>query len=216
MAASGFTPISLYYTTTALAVPVNTNLVAGELALNTTDGKLFYKDTSGAVQLLGTKGGVGSSTNTQVLYNSLGLVVGSASMTFDGTNFGLGAVWTTNPMRATQPQYFQYGATSSALTVASNGAATIQVLRFTSSAAGASFSGGKARGTYAAPLAVASGDTLLTINMQGYGGATARSLVQLNGVVDTYTSDTDISSYLTFGVSPSGAAACASPPACCL
>lgn len=85
MAASGFTPISLYYTATAAAVPVNTNLAAGELALNTTDGKLFYKDTGGAVQLLGTKGGVGSSTNTQVLYNSSGLVVGSASMTFDGT-----------------------------------------------------------------------------------------------------------------------------------
>ena len=96
MAATGFTPISLYYTATAAAVPTNTNLVAGELALNTTDGKLFYKDTGGTVQVLGTKGGVGSSTNTQVLYNSADLVVGSANLTFDGTVLSSTTVDITN------------------------------------------------------------------------------------------------------------------------
>jgi hypothetical protein len=52
MAATGFTPISLYYSTTAAAVPVNTNLVNGELGLNITDGKLYYKDNAGVVKLL--------------------------------------------------------------------------------------------------------------------------------------------------------------------
>ena len=52
MAATGYTPITLYYTTTASAVPVNTNLVNGELAINITDGKLYYKDNSGVVKLL--------------------------------------------------------------------------------------------------------------------------------------------------------------------
>ena len=52
MAATGFTPISLYYTTTASAVPVNTNLVAGELALNTLDEKLYFKNSAGTVKLL--------------------------------------------------------------------------------------------------------------------------------------------------------------------
>ena len=85
MAATNFTPISLYYSTTAAAVPVNTNLVNGELAINITDGKLFYKDNSGVVQVIGTKGGVGTSSTTQVLYNSSGAVVGSANLTFDGT-----------------------------------------------------------------------------------------------------------------------------------
>jgi hypothetical protein len=66
-------------------VPTAGNLVAGELAINTADGKLFYKDSAGVVQVIGTKGGVGSSTTTQVLYNSSGLVVGSANMTFSGT-----------------------------------------------------------------------------------------------------------------------------------
>ena len=52
MAATGYTPISLYYSTTASAVPVNTNLVNGELAINITDGKLYYKDNGGTVRLL--------------------------------------------------------------------------------------------------------------------------------------------------------------------
>jgi hypothetical protein len=89
MAQTGFTPISLYYTTTASAAPTAGNLVAGELAINTADGKLFYKDSAGVVQVIGTKGGVGSSTTTQVLYNSSGLVVGSANMTFNGTSLTL-------------------------------------------------------------------------------------------------------------------------------
>jgi hypothetical protein len=62
MAASGFTPISLYYSTTPTAQPVNTNLVQGELALNIYDGKLYYKDNANVVQLLAAKGGNGVST----------------------------------------------------------------------------------------------------------------------------------------------------------
>ena len=92
MAQTGFTPISLYYSSTATNVPTNTNLAAGELAINTADGKLFYKDSSGVVQVLATKGGVGSSTTTQVLYNSSGSLAGSANMTFDGTKLTVGGL----------------------------------------------------------------------------------------------------------------------------
>jgi hypothetical protein len=52
MAQTGFTPISLYSTTTASAVPLAANLVAGEVALNTTDGKMYFKNTSGVVTAL--------------------------------------------------------------------------------------------------------------------------------------------------------------------
>ena len=85
MAQTGYTPISIYYSSTTTNVPTAGNLVAGELALNTADGKLFYKDSSNVVQVIGTKGGVGTSSTTQVLYNSSGLVVGSANLTFNGT-----------------------------------------------------------------------------------------------------------------------------------
>jgi hypothetical protein len=56
MSATGYTPIQLYYSTTASAVPVNTNLANGELAINITDGKLYYKDNSGVVKLLASNG----------------------------------------------------------------------------------------------------------------------------------------------------------------
>ena len=55
MAATNYTPIYLYNSGTATNVPVNSNLGNGELAINYTDGKLFYKDNTGTVQVIATK-----------------------------------------------------------------------------------------------------------------------------------------------------------------
>jgi hypothetical protein len=87
MAQTNFTPISLYYSATSTNVPTAGNLVAGELAINTADGKLFYKDSSGVVQTIAGKGGAGiaGGSTTQVQYNSSGSLAGSANMTFSGT-----------------------------------------------------------------------------------------------------------------------------------
>jgi hypothetical protein len=67
MAASGFTPISLYYSTTASAAPTAGNLVPGELGINITDGKMYYEDNLGAVQMLAslarTNGNFGDITS---------------------------------------------------------------------------------------------------------------------------------------------------------
>jgi hypothetical protein len=52
MSATNYTPIQLYYSTTAAAVPVNTNLVSGELAINIQDEKLYFKNAAGTVKLL--------------------------------------------------------------------------------------------------------------------------------------------------------------------
>lgn len=52
MAQAGFTPIQLYFSSTAAAVPTSGNLIAGELALNTTDGKLYFKDSGGLIKTL--------------------------------------------------------------------------------------------------------------------------------------------------------------------
>mgnify|MGYP003673693270 CR=1 FL=1 len=52
MAETGFTPIQLYRTATASAVPTAGNMNDGELAINTNDGKLFFKNSSGAVTVL--------------------------------------------------------------------------------------------------------------------------------------------------------------------
>jgi hypothetical protein len=92
MSASGYTPILIYASGTAAATPSTANLTTSattgaELAINYTDGKLFYKDApSGSIQVLATKGTgtIGGST-TQVQYNSSGALAGSANLTFDGT-----------------------------------------------------------------------------------------------------------------------------------
>jgi hypothetical protein len=55
MAQTGYTPIKLYFSSTASAVPVAGNLSNGELAINIRDGKLYYKDNAGVVQLLADK-----------------------------------------------------------------------------------------------------------------------------------------------------------------
>lgn len=55
MAQSGYTPISLYYSSTTTNAPSAGNLANGELAINITDGKLFYKDNTSAVQVIGWK-----------------------------------------------------------------------------------------------------------------------------------------------------------------
>jgi hypothetical protein len=49
MAASGFTLVQLYRTATPGAVPLAANLSAGELAINTSDEKLFFKNAGGSV-----------------------------------------------------------------------------------------------------------------------------------------------------------------------
>ena len=87
MAASGFTPIQLYRTTTAAAVPVNTNLADGELAINTTDEKLFFKNAAGTVKVIAGTGGAGvvAGSNTQVQFNNSGVFGAYANLTFNGT-----------------------------------------------------------------------------------------------------------------------------------
>jgi len=87
MAAIGYTPIQLYYSTTASAVPVNSNLANGELAINITDGKLYYKNNSGTVTLLaGATGAIAPITANGVAYvNSSGQATSGSTLTFNGT-----------------------------------------------------------------------------------------------------------------------------------
>ena len=84
MAATNFTPIQLYFSTTASAVPLAANLAQGELAINITDGKLYYEDNAGVVQVIATKGaGTIGGSNTQIQYNNAGALAGNAAMTFN-------------------------------------------------------------------------------------------------------------------------------------
>jgi hypothetical protein len=70
MAQAGYTPIQLYHSTTPAAAPVAGNLIAGELAINTADGILYYEDSGGTVKPLAqnvtpvANGGTGATTLT--------------------------------------------------------------------------------------------------------------------------------------------------------
>ena len=100
MAQTGYTPIQLYYSTTGSTAPIAGNLANGELAINITDGKLFYKDNGGAVQVIGwktvpaTAGGTGQTGYTagDLLYASsttalskLGIGTSNQILTSSGT-----------------------------------------------------------------------------------------------------------------------------------
>ena len=100
MAQAGYTPISLYYSTTASALPTAGNLVAGELALNTLDEKLYFKNSTGTVKLLAS---VAGTTNvSSITFGSTGLTPSTATtgaVTVAGTlaiaNGGTGSTSTT-------------------------------------------------------------------------------------------------------------------------
>lgn len=74
MAQTGYTPILIYSSSTAAAAPAAGSLtnstLGSELAINITDGKLFYKDNANAVQVIGwktvptTAGGTGLTSYT--------------------------------------------------------------------------------------------------------------------------------------------------------
>lgn len=85
MAQTGFTPIQLYSSSTTGNTPAAGNLLnstsGSELAINIFDGKLFYKDNSNNVQVIGWKlvpvsaGGTGATTLT-------GVVIGNGTSAF--------------------------------------------------------------------------------------------------------------------------------------
>jgi hypothetical protein len=77
MAASGYTPILIYASGTTTNVPSAANMTSSstgaELAINYTDGKLFYKDNNGTVQTMATSG-IGN--NVTWSFGNLTMVVG--------------------------------------------------------------------------------------------------------------------------------------------
>lgn len=95
MAQTGYTPILIYSSSTASQAPTAGNLtnstLGSELAININDGKLFYKDSGGSVQVIGWKtvptsaGGTGLTSYTagDLLYYATGttlskLAIGTA------------------------------------------------------------------------------------------------------------------------------------------
>jgi hypothetical protein len=85
MAATGYTPIQLYYSTTAATAPTAGNLVAGELALNTLDEKLYFKNSAGVVKLLASNAGSTGSVSSVAATVPSFLSIAGSPITTSGT-----------------------------------------------------------------------------------------------------------------------------------
>lgn len=102
MAQAGHTPIISYHSTTAAAVPTAANLAPGELAVNITDGKLFYEDNLGVVQTLATKATAGLTVPITPANGGTGIANNAANtITFSG-NYAL-TLTLTNTTSVTLP-----------------------------------------------------------------------------------------------------------------
>jgi len=73
MSQAGFTPIQLYRTATAAAAPTAGNLADGELAINTLDEKLYFKNSAGTVKLLAAAAAATASVSTVSVVSANGL-----------------------------------------------------------------------------------------------------------------------------------------------
>jgi len=113
MAATNFTPISLYYSTTAAAAPSAGNLVAGELALNTLDEKLYFKNSTGTVKLLASNA---TTTNVaSITFGTTGLTPATATT---GAVTVAGTLANTNGGTGQSSAFTQYGITYASTTTA--------------------------------------------------------------------------------------------------
>lgn len=106
MAQTGFTPIQIYRSTTAAAVPLAADLAAGELAINTTDEKLYFKNAAGTVKLLASNavsslvdpanGGTGIANNAAMTVTGSGnfaytrTLTATTNATYPSGTFSLG------------------------------------------------------------------------------------------------------------------------------
>jgi len=137
---------------------------------------------SGSVTLSG-----GTANGVTYLNGSKVLTSGSA-LTFDGTLLNVGD--STSPT----------GLTPLSVLISTN-TSTGQVLNVRKScdtALGSSISLMKSRGTAASPVVVNAGDTAGGVIYSAFAGTNYRQLASINGTVEAYVSDTNISGYLVF------------------
>ena len=195
MAASGYTPILIYASGTATNVPLAANLTSSasgaELALNYADGKLFYKDSGGVVQVLASKAG---NVNVASFQTSLGGLTPSTAttgvVTLAGTlNTSSGGTGLSS-YTAGDLSYYASGTALSKLAIGTSG----QILTSSGTAPQWSTLSGVAVTTFSAgttgftPNSATSGAITLAGTLATTNGGTGLTSFTANGVV--YASST--------------------------
>lgn len=198
-----------------------TGSITASGAISATSGSI----TTGATGYVGATGSIGAPTGyfnnlflngTALSTSGGGTAFATTSLQVTDTNGATGAtgsltvsgnvmIGTTTP--STKLTVYD-GATGAIVSTIGDGVGSnFRASRYSNDAIGANNAVIKYRGTFASPLAVASADSTGQFNFNAWGGTTIRTVAQMAGFVDTYTSDTNISGYLTLSTSPSGSAA---------
>jgi hypothetical protein len=134
MAASGFTPIQLFRTTTASATPTAMTLADGELAINLTDEKLYFKNAAGVVKLLAANlnvvanGGTGATTlsaNGVLVGNGTSAVTAVVGTTGRVLTGNTGGAPTFEPITNVAVSSLSFGTTGLTPATATTGAITV-------------------------------------------------------------------------------------------
>lgn len=155
-------------------------------------------------------GGTNNSSQVSggVTYFDATSIKSIATFTFDGTNLGIGAtpkaILTASaqttiiaPPAGTVVHFIGLDASFLRITLDTNNSAA---------AGGTAFLGRRSRGTAAAPLAVSSGDTIITLNGAGYGttGFAAASTGLITIKANQAFTDSAMGTYITFFTTPNG------------
>ena len=190
MSQTGYTPILLYATATASTVPTAANLTStptgAELAINYTDGKLYYKDNTGTVQLLASKAVASislplSAANGGTGVGSLtGLAYGNGTSAFTAATAAqivsaIGSTAVTNATNATTATTATTAANGGVTSVNSNtGAVTVPIPATTwHNVASSRALGTTYTNSYSYPIIA---------NVATYGGSSTSSAFYVGGV----------------------------------
>lgn len=195
MAQATYTPIQLYFSTTAAAIPTAGNLANGELGLNISDMKLYAKNSGGTVTLLASSSGA-SGTVTSVAQSFTGGIVsvagspittaGTLALTVAGTSGGVpyfssASTWATSAALTASALMVGGGAGAAPSTV-TTGTGVVTALGVNTGSAGAFVVNGGALGTPSSGTVTNLTGTA-SININGTVGATTAS----TGVFTTLT-----------------------------
>jgi hypothetical protein len=197
--------------TTYLASKVSTGDAAVEIGNDRTGSGVAYIDLHSVV---GTDydgriiRGSGANGAFQFLNTGLGdfklQQTGAGAITFDTSNIermridSSGNVGVGTSLPATLFNIYSNSAAANLRVSGDSVNTSIGAFRYETNANASTIVFGKFRGSVASPTAVASGDTSGTLIYNAYGGTNSRAIAGISGIVGTYTSDTNITGYLSF------------------
>lgn len=180
----------------------NTGAFTSLSASSTVSGAGFSTYLASPPAIGGTAAAAGSFTAlsySTTLTGGTGIVnLGSGQFYKDASgNVGIGTASPTAILNV-------YNATSAIALIQGDSGSNVIVQRSSADASTPNYTFRKSRGTVASPTAVNSADGAGNVLFTAYGGTNYRQIATIAGIVDTYTSDTNISGTLTFNTNSGG------------